>query len=92
MVTGQAPVTLEWRKTPGEKNPNKAKVLHAYQYIVADAIYASVRKTWEESEFESQPTMCQVLPYWRLLLAPEKNDCTASPPRKDYHVPGIYYT
>ena len=40
VVTGQAPVTLELRNTPG-KNTNKPKVVHAY--ITADAIHASTR-------------------------------------------------
>ena len=40
VVTGQAPVTLELRNTPGE-NKNKPKVVHAY--ITADAIHASTR-------------------------------------------------
>ena len=40
VVTGQAPVTLELRNTPG-KNTNKPKVAHAY--ITADAIHASNR-------------------------------------------------
>ena len=43
VVTGQAPVTLELRKTRrGGKNTNKQpKVVHAY--ITADAIHASTR-------------------------------------------------
>ena len=40
VVTGQAPVTLELRNTPG-KNTNKPKVVHAC--ITADAINASTR-------------------------------------------------
>ena len=40
VVTGQAPVTLELRNTPG-KNTNQPKVVHAY--ITADAIHASAR-------------------------------------------------
>ena len=40
VVTGQAPVTLELRNTPG-KNTHKPKVVHAY--ITADAIHASTR-------------------------------------------------
>ena len=39
-VTGQAPVTLELRNTPG-KNTNKPKVVHSC--ITADAIHASTR-------------------------------------------------
>ena len=42
VVTGQAPVTLELRNTPG-KNTNKPKVVHAY--ITADAIHASTKTT-----------------------------------------------
>ena len=56
VVTGQAPVTLEWRNTPGKKTQSKPKVVHAY--IIADAIHASARKY--KSEIESQPTICQV--------------------------------
>ena len=40
VVTGQAPVTLELRKTPG-KTHTQPKVVHAY--ITADAIHASTR-------------------------------------------------
>ena len=40
VVTGQAPVTLELRNTPGKKHKQK-KVVHAY--ITADAIHASTR-------------------------------------------------
>ena len=39
VVTGQAPVTLELRNTPGKKH--KPKVIHAY--ITAGAIRASTR-------------------------------------------------
>ena len=40
VVTGQAPVTLELRNTPG-KTHTKPKVVHAY--ITSDAIHASIR-------------------------------------------------
>ena len=40
VVTGQAPVTLELRSTPG-KNTNKPNVVHAY--ITASAVHASTR-------------------------------------------------
>ena len=40
VVTGQAPVTLELRNTPGETR-TQPKVVHAY--ITADAIHASTR-------------------------------------------------
>ena len=40
VVTGQAPVTLELRNTPG-KTDTQPKVVHAY--ITADAIHASTR-------------------------------------------------
>ena len=40
VITGQAPVTLELRNTPG-KNTNKPKVVHSY--ITADAIDVSTR-------------------------------------------------
>ena len=39
VVTGQAPVTLELRNTPGKKH--EPKVVHAY--ITADANHASTR-------------------------------------------------
>ena len=42
MVTGQAPVTPEWRNTPGKTY--KQKMVHAYIVLVADAIHASARK------------------------------------------------
>ena len=41
VVTGQAPVTLEWRNTPRKKTLTKPKVVHAY--IIADATNASAR-------------------------------------------------
>ena len=40
VVTGQAPVTLELRNTPG-KTHTQPKVVHAY--ITADAIHASTK-------------------------------------------------
>ena len=39
VVTGQAPVTLELKNTPGKKH-KKTKAVHAY--ITADAIHASI--------------------------------------------------
>ena len=42
VVTGQAPVTLEWRNTPRKNTQTKTKVVHAY--IIADATNASARK------------------------------------------------
>ena len=42
VVTGQAPVTLEWKNTPGE-NTNKPKVVLVHAYITADAIDVSAR-------------------------------------------------
>ena len=41
VVTGQAPVTLELRNTPGKNTHTTLKVVHAY--ITADAIHASTR-------------------------------------------------
>ena len=41
VVTGQAPVTLKLRNTPGKKHKQTNKVVH--EYITADAIYASTR-------------------------------------------------
>ena len=43
VVTGQAPVTLELRNTPGRKH--KPKVVHAY--ITADAIHAPTRNMYK---------------------------------------------
>ena len=40
VVTGEAPVTLELRNTPG-KNRDQPKVVHAY--VTADAIHASTK-------------------------------------------------
>ena len=42
VVTGQAPVTREWRNTPRKKTRTKPKVVHAY--IIADATQACARK------------------------------------------------
>ena len=41
VVTGQAPVTLELRNTPGKKH-KQTRGVHAY--ITADAVHASARK------------------------------------------------
>ena len=77
VVTGQAPVTLELRNTPGKKH--KPKVVHAY--ITADAIRAFTRNIC--SEFGSQPAMCQVHAGACVsILAPGKTDYTACHPRK----------
>ena len=45
VVTGQAPVTLELRITPGKNtnNPRWYTHIYIYIYITADAIYASTR-------------------------------------------------
>ena len=40
-VTGQAPVTLKWKNTPG-KDTSNPKVVHAY--IIAEAIHESAKK------------------------------------------------
>ena len=40
VITGQAPVALELRNTPG-KNTNKPNAVHAY--TTADAVHASTR-------------------------------------------------
>ena len=59
MVTGQAPVTLELRDTPGKKTQKPKVVYRIHAYITADAIHASPRKHIK-SEIVSQPTICQV--------------------------------
>ena len=62
VVTGQVPVTLEWRNTPG-KTQTKPKNDIRIVYIIAEAIIGSARRIGVEvlnSEIGSQPTMCQV--------------------------------
>ena len=72
VVTGQAPVTLELRNTPG-KNTNQrwcTHVLRLTQFMPPPETY--------KSEIESQPTMCQVhTSAYVSLLAPGKTDYTA---------------
>ena len=46
VVTGQAPVTLDLKNTPGKNH--KPKV--GYAYITADAIYASTRNIQEREK------------------------------------------
>ena len=78
VVTGQAPVTLELRNTPGKEH-KQPKVVHAY--ITADAIHASTRKY--KNQIGSQSTMCQAhTGAYVSLLAPGKTDYTACHPRK----------
>ena len=53
-----------------------------------------LRQKHIKSEIGSQPTMCQVdTDAYVSLLAPGKPTTVYGlPPKKDYHVPGIYYT
>ena len=45
VVIGQAPVTLEWRNTPGEKKHKQNQKWYTHTWcIIADAIHASARK------------------------------------------------
>ena len=84
VVTGQAPVTLELRNTPGKKH--KPKVVHAYS--TADVVHTSTRNI-KKSEIGSQPTMCQIhTGAYVSLLAPGKTDYQICrlPPKKGYHV------
>ena len=43
MVTGQAPVTLEWKNTPGKKHKQTKKGGRRIDYIVGEAINSSNR-------------------------------------------------
>ena len=78
MVTGQAPVTLELRNTPGKKTQTKGgtRIYHSSRN-------SCLRQKHIQSEIGSQPTMCQVRTgAYVSLLAPEKTDYTACHPRK----------
>ena len=78
MVTGQAPVTLELRNTPGKKH--KPKVVHAY---ISELTQFMPPRERYKSKIGSQPTMCQVhTGAYVSLLAPGKTDYTACHPRK----------
>ena len=79
VVTGQAPVTLELRNTPG-KNTNQRWFTHISQLTQ----FMSSPETYK-SGIGSQPTMCQVhigaSHYSRL-----ENRLYRLPPKKKYHV------
>ena len=77
VVTGQAPVTLELRNTPGN-NTNQ----RWYTHISQQTQFMPPPETYK-SEIGSQPTMCQVYAgAYVSLLAPGKTDYTACHPRK----------
>ena len=79
VITGQAPVLLKLRNTPG-KNTNQPKEVHIH--ITADAVHASARNIYK-SEIGSQPTMCQVHTCaYVSLLVPGKTDYAACHPRE----------
>ena len=77
VVTGQAPVTLELRNTPGKKTQtNRRWYTHISQLT-------QFMPPPETCEIGSQPSMCQVHTGANVsLLAPGKTDYTASHPRK----------
>ena len=78
VVTGQAPVTLELRKTPGENTNNPRWYTHISQLTQ----FMPPPETYK-SEIGSLPTMCQVhAGAYVSLLAPGKTDYTACHPRK----------
>ena len=78
VVTGQAPVTLELRNTPGKNTNNPRWYMHVSQltqFMPPPGTY--------KSEIGSQSTMCQVHTGAHVsLLAPGKTDYTACHPRK----------
>ena len=79
VVTGQAPVTLELRKTPG-KNTNNPRW---YRHISQLTQFMPPTKTYK-SEIGSQSTMCQVHTgaYVSLLTPGETDYYTACHPKK----------
>ena len=81
MATGQAPVTLEPRNTPG-KNTNQ----RWYTHISRLTQFMPPPETYK-SEIGSQSTMCQVQAgAYVSLLALGITDYIRLPPKKDYHV------
>ena len=73
VVTGQAPVILEWRNSPGKKAQTKPKVVHAYIILVADAIHASATKMQRMRSRVSLRCARSILVHtYVALLAPEK--------------------
>ena len=78
VVTGQAPVTLELRNTPGKNTNNPGWYTHISQLTQ----FMPPPETYK-SEIGGQPTMCQVhTGAYVSLLAPGKTYCTACHPRK----------
>ena len=78
VVTGQAPVTLELRNTPGENTNNPRWYTHISQLTQ----FMPPPETYK-SELGSQSAMCQVhTGAYVSLLAPGKTDYTARYPRK----------
>ena len=79
VVTGQAPVTLELRNTPGKKH-KQTKVVHAHGTQLTQFMHPP--ETYK-CEIGSQPTMCQAHNgAYVSLLAPGKTDYTGYHPRK----------
>ena len=77
MVTGQAPVTLQLRNTPGKKHKQRwyTHISQMTQFMPPPGTY--------KSEMGSQPTICQVhAGAYVSLLAPGKTDYTACHPRE----------
>ena len=52
VITGQAPVILEWENIPGQKH----KQTKSGSYIIAEAILASAKTYVNKSVIGSQPT------------------------------------
>ena len=78
VVTGQAPVTLELRNTPGKNTNNQTRYTHISQLTQ----FMPPPETCK-SEIGSQSTMCQVhTGAYVSLLAPVKTEYTACHPRK----------
>ena len=86
VVTGQAPVTLELRNTPGKKHiqtKGGTLVYHSWRS-------SCLRQKHIKSEIGSQPTMCQVhTGAYVSLLAPGK---PTIPLATLENLPRIYYT
>ena len=81
VVTGQAPVTLELRNTPG-KTHTQPKVVHAYQGISQLTQFMPPPETYK-SEIWSQSTMCQVQAgAYVSLLTPGETKYSDCHPRK----------
>ena len=78
VVTGQAPVTLELRNTPGKNTNNPRWHTHMSQLTQ----FMPPPETYK-NEFGSQSSMCQIHTGACVsLLAPGKTDYTACHPRK----------